>query len=1066
MKKIVSTFVKYPFYGKIVIAIMLLIGGMATLSMKKATFPIVESRVITVSVAYQGATPKEMEEGVTTLIEEAIRGIPGIKEFSSQSRENMSIVTIEVRTGYDIDELLIDIKNAVDSISNFPVSAEKPVVSKNRTTDMAMFLSLNYEDDDILKLNQLANRIEDDFLASGVISQINIHGIPSQLEIAVEIDEEQLRRYQLSISDVQSAISNNNIDVTGGTIRNPREEIKVLARNRNVDVDHIRSIVIKAGIAGNTITIGDVADVELKFEETPNASYVGGRRNVVFMITKLAEEDLESISVFVHDYIDNFNKTNDKATISVLMDFLELIDGQLSILISNGVLGALLIILSLSLLLNFRLSLWVAWGIPASFLGMFILANILGYTINMISLFGMILIIGILVDDGIVIGENIFSHFEMGKTPRRSAIDGTMEVLPAVLTSVATTMIAFMPLFFIEGSMEFMYEMAFVVVAALGFSLAEALFVLPGHLASPKVLKPFNEKSIYSKVRHALDRFIMTIRDRIYIPLLRFVTRYKILSVAIVTSLFIITYGLVSGGRIPMTFFPHSPSDMFSIDLALKPGTNETMTKEKLNAIDTAIWEVNDELRKEYGDTLSYVKRTMVQVGTAFNNSEVGSHAGMIRVFLSPLEDTKMSDQIIKRALSKKIGKIPEAYKFGVGASNRFGAPVAVSLLGYDLDELELAKNDLKEELNKISSLYNIIDNSQLGSQEIHISLKPEAYSLGLTYSSLMQQASQAYFGGLAQRIQEGKDEIWIYVRYPLDERQTIGKLENTKIRTSQGEFPLKQVANLEFGRSLNRINRYNGRREIQVEAYQLDPTEPVPPILDYIDTEIMPKIQAQHPGVQYMHQGQQKDTNEQMGSLVTYFGIAFLVMVLIIMIYFKSFLQGTMIFLMVPIGCLGAIWGHGIHGEPFSMLSLWGLVALSGTIINDAIVFLSKYNQNLVKGMNVTEAVFDAGKSRFRPIVLTTVTTTAGLMPLILETSKDAQMVIPMAISVAYGILFGTFFILTMLPVLILFFNRVKLVLKRFRSKEEVSPEMVEVAVINHQIDLKLQQAMDLDVD
>ncbi len=1066
MKKIVSAFVKYPFYGKIVIAVLLVIGGMAAVGMKKATFPIVESRMVSITVAYQGATPKEMEEGVTTLIEESIRGIPGIKEFSSKSLENIAMVTVEIRTGYDIDELLIDIKNAVDSISNFPSGAEKPIVSKNRTTDMAMFFSLNYETDDILKLNELAHRIEDDLLSSGVISQIAVHGIPGQMEIAVEIDEEQLQRFELSIGELQNAISGNNIDISAGVIQNPREEINVLARNRSVDADAIRSIVVKAGSSGNPVTVGDVANVTLKFEDTPDASYVDGRRNVVFMINKLADEDLESISVFLNDYIDEFNRNQDDASITILMDFLELIDGQLSILFSNGILGAFLVILSLSLLLNFRLSLWVAWGIPASFLGMFILANMLGYTINMISLFGMILIIGILVDDGIVIGENIFTHFERGKSPRISAIDGTMEVLPAVFTSIATTMIAFMPLFFIEGNMEFMYEMAFVVVAALGFSLAEALFVLPGHLASPKVLKPFNSKALYSKVRQATDRLIMRMRDNLYIPLLRRVIRHKRLSAAVTTALFILTYGLVSGGRIPVTFFPSSPSDMFSIDLALKPGTNESLTLTQLNRIDDAIWAVNSELRDEYGDTLSYVKETMVQVGTAFNNSETGSHAGMIRVFLNSLESTDMSDQIIKRSLSQKIGKIPEAYKFGVGASNRFGAPVAVSLLGYDLDELELAKNDLKDELSKISSLYNIIDNSQLGNQEIHIVLKPEAYTLGLTYSSLMQQVRQAYFGGLAQRIQHGKDEIWIYVRYPLENRQTIGELENLKIRTAQGEFPLVQLADLGFSRSLNQINRYNGRREIQVEAYLLDPTEPVPPILEYVDDVIMPEIMEKYPNVDYIHQGQQKDTSEQMDSLVTYFGIAFMVMVIIIMIYFKSFLQGLMIIMMVPIGCMGAIWGHGIHSEPFSMLSLWGLVALSGTIINDAIVFLSRYNQNVVQGLKVTEAVFEAGKSRFRPIVLTTVTTTAGLMPLILESSTDAQMVIPMAISVAYGIFFGTFFILTMLPVLILVFNRVKLAVKRFRSNENVAPEMVEVAMVNAMIDAGLQQSMELDID
>lgn len=1058
MKNIITSFVKYPFYGKIVIAIMLLIGGFATITMKKATFPIVESRIITVSVAYRGATPKEMEEGVTTLIEEAIRGIPGIKEFSSQSRENSAVVTITGRNNYDVDELLTEVKNAVDAISNIPAGAEKPIVTKNRTTDMAMFLSLNHTENDILQLNEQANRIEDDFLSSGLISQIGLHGLPSQLEIAVEMDEAQLRRYDLTLADVQNAISANNIDLHGGTIKNPREEIKVLSRNRAVTPEKIKQIVVKSGNDGSLITVGDLADVRLQFEETPNASYTQGKRNVVMFVSKLAEEDLEAISDFIHAYVKEYNATHDKFKITIMHDFLEIIDGQLSILINNGIMGALLVIISLSLLLNFRLSLWVAWGIPASFLGMFIVANSMGYTINIISLFGMILIVGILVDDGIVIGENIFTHYEEGKTPRLAAIEGTMEVLPAVFASVTTTIVAFMPLFFIEGNLEFLQAMAFVVVVALTISLAEAIFVLPGHVAKSSVLKPIEKNSFYHKIRNAADFVILGFRDKVYLPLLQKALKFKLVTVLIVTSLFIFTVGLIGGGKIAATFFPHAPSDMFAIDLALKPGTNEQITMEKLNWIDSKIWEVNDELRKEYGDTLSYVSRTMVQIGRAFNGSESGSNAGMIRVFLNSLEDTEMSDQIIKRAISRKVGVIPEAYKFGVGASSRFGAPVSISLLGYDLETLEAAKDELMAELAKMTSLYNIMDNSQLGSQEIHIQLKPVAFTLGLNYSTLMQQVRQAYFGGLAQRMQEGKNEIWVYVRYPLENRQTMGQLENMMIRTQKGEFPLKQIANLEFERSLSTINRYNGRREIRVNAYQLDPTEALPPILEYIETEIMPGILERHPGVTFMHQGQQKDTEEQMEGIIKYFGMAFMVIVLIIMIYFKSFSQGLMILLMIPLGILGAIWGHWFLGEPFSMLSLWGLIALSGTIINDAIVFMAKYNQNLVKGMKLMDAVMDAGKSRFRPIFLTTVTTTVGLMPLILETSQDAKMVVPMAISLAYGILFGTFFILMLLPVLIVMANRLRVRIREMRTHTTVSPESVEVAVRNHQIDEALK--------
>jgi multidrug efflux pump subunit AcrB len=455
---------------------------------------------------------------------------------------------------------------------------------------------------------------------------------------------------------------------------------------------------------------------------------------------------------------------------------------------------------------------------------------------------------------------------------------------------------------------------------------------------------------------------------------------------------------------------------MFTVDLALKPGVNVEITKEKLFFIEDKIWEVNADLMDEYGDTLSYVKSLDVNIGNSFSGTENGSNAGLIRVFLNSLEHTQVTDELLKRSISQKIGKIPEAYKFAVGASNRFGAPVSISLLGYDQDELEAAKNELETELAKMPALFNITNNSQIGSQELRLKLKPEAYALGLTAQSLMAEVRQGFYGGLSQRIQEGKDEIWVYVRYSIDNRENIGQLENMLIHTPKGNYPLGRIAELSTARSLSTINHYNGKREIRVDAYQKDQSQSVPDILNYIENEILPGILSKHKDITYMHQGQQKDTQEQMGSLVLYFGLAFLIIVLIIMIYFKSFRQGMLVIIMIPLGVLGAIWGHGIHGQPISVMSLWGMVALSGVIINDAIVFLAKYNQNLEKGMKIIDAVKDAGMSRFRAIFLTTVTTTAGLMPLILENSPDARMLIPMAIALAYGILFGTLFILIIL--------------------------------------------------
>lgn len=1061
MKKTVSLFVKYPFYGKMVILILLLLGGISLMNMRKATFPLVESKVITVSVMYPGATPKEMDEGITALVENSIRGISGIKEFTSQSREGSASITVTALNGYDMDELLSDVKNAVDGISNFPAAAERPIVSKQRAKDMAVFISLVSESDDILELNSMANRIEDDFLATGKISQISIMGLPSNLELAIELDETQMRRYNLTFSDIQNAISANNIDVSGGTIRNPREQIKVISRQRSIDPEDVKQIVLRASTDGQVITIGDVGTVTMQVPEDPSNGYIDKKPAVTFMIQKLMSEDLQAISEIVNAYMEDFNESHEGFHMEMKMDFLKMIDGQLSILIDNGLLGVILVILLLSLLLNIRLSLWVAWGIPASFLGMFMVASLMGVTINMVSLFGMILIIGILVDDGVVIGENIFTHFEMGKSPRRAAIDGTVEVLPAVFTSVTTTIIAFTPLFFIEGQMEMMFEMALVVVLALLFSLLEGMFVLPGHLANPKVLKPQNTKSVYGKVRIVLDKFIFGLRDKIYAPFLNWILNHKGLSIASISAMFIITIGLVAGGKIAFTFFPPAPSDMFSIDLALKPGVNEQITKEKLFFVEDKVWEVNKELMEEYGDTISYVSSMNVAMGSSFSGAESGTNAGMIRVFLNSLEDTKVSDETIKKAIAEKVGKIPEAYKFAVGASNRFGAPVSISLLGYDQDDLEEAKDELEAELQKLPALYNITNNSQIGSQELRLKLNPEAYALGLTTQSLMSEVRQGFYGGLSQRIQEGKDEIWVYVRYSRDNRENVGQLENMLIHTQKGNYPLGRIAEISTARSLSTINHFNGRREIRVDAYQKDQTQSVPDLLDYIEKEVLPGIIESHPEITYLHQGQQKDTSEQMGSMMLYFGLAFLVIVLIIMIYFKSFRQGLIVIAMIPLGFIGAIWGHGIHGQPISMMSLWGMVALSGVIINDAIVFLATYNQNLEQGMKIWDAAKDAGKARFRAIFLTTVTTTAGLMPLILENSADARMLIPMAIALAYGILFGTIFILIILPVLIVLTNQATVFIRGINKDEKPTPESVETAVINLNIEKVLQKNM-----
>ncbi|MFI3263299.1 MAG: efflux RND transporter permease subunit, partial [Rikenellaceae bacterium] len=518
------------------------------------------------------------------------------------------------------------------------------------------------------------------------------------------------------------------------------------------------------------------------------------------------------------------------------------------------------------------------------------------------------------------------------------------------------------------------------------------------------------------------------------------------------------------GGRIKFTFFPTVNEDNFSIDLAMKPGVPTEKTVAILDFIEGKVREADTLLAKETGEE-TFIEILNIRTGTAFSNTESGEHAGTISVFLRGLESSSVSSDIIKKKIADHIGKIPEAYKFSVGASNRFGAPVSISLFSSSSSTLENASEDLKEELTKISALYNISDNNQLGSREVHLTLKPLAYSLGLTASGISTQVRAAFYGVLAQRIQEGRNEVWFYVRYPEEGRKDFQDLETLKIRTTDGgEYPLSQLCDFKIVRGVTKVNHFNSNKEITVSAYMLDPKESVLPILDEVNETIMPKLLDKYPDLSFIHQGQVKDSQEEAANIAIYFSLAFIIITLILIIYFRSITQGFMILAMIPMSFLAAIWGHLIEGALLSMMSIWGMVALSGTIINDAVVFMSRYNDLLIEGKTVVQALVESGRSRFRPIMLTSITTTIGLFPLIKETSSDAEFVKPMAISLGYGILLGTIFILALFPALVKSANTGNMWLARLRGKKNVTPESVETALIDHQVDMDLDAILAED--
>lgn len=1050
MKKIVEIFVRFPFYANLIVLFLLVVGGISIASMKLSFFPERPSRMIYVSVAYPGASPVEMEEGVTSRIEEAVRGIPGIYEITSTSSENSAQVRIEITGDFDIDETLIEVKNAVDGISSFPTAAERPIVFKQRTTSPAARLVVT-GDVDLLTLKDYAQQVEEDFLSSGVMSQVSISGFPD-LEISVEAKEETLLRYGITFTDLQNAISQNNRDVSGGQLRSDEEEMLIRMRSRSADPNKIGEIILKASTDGRVIRIRDVATVKMKFSDlSPRKSTEKGNPVISISVSKLISEDLGDIDDYIQDYVADFNENTDGVKLVITRSFIDLLKSRLDLLLVNGGQGLLMVVLLLAIMLSFRLSFWVAWGIPSSFLAMFIVANLAGITINMISLFGMILVIGILVDDGIVIGENIFQHFEKGKTPIRAAVDGTIEVVPAVITSVLTTVIAFSPLFFISGNMEMMFEMAFIVVVSLLFSLFETFFVLPAHIGNEHVLNAARLNTEPKGLKKYTERFFTWLRDYAYDRVLKLVIEWRYIVIAIPVAMILITYGMFGGQIIKTTFFPRMEFDSFNINIAFTPGSGEKQTLSYLDYFEQQVWEVNEDLKKDYNDTLDIIEYCTVNLGTAFDRSESGTHTG--NVFVSPRnsEETGISSFEIINRIREKIGPIPEAVKYTIGARSRFGNPVSIGLQSSNTEALDLAQNWLIGELQKMPQLKDVVNNNALGKQEILLKLKPEAYMLGFNEASVSLQVRQGFYGGQAQRLQVGRDELRVWVRYPAGDRQRIGQLEQMKLKSPSGEFPLSELVDYEIKRGPVNIERFNGRREIRVNADLVDPDASVTEILNQVRDEIIPILKTEFPGVRVEYQGQQKESSRNMSDILVLFPMAFLAIIFILMINFRSFEQPMIILIMIPISILGAVWGHGIHGKPVSILSLWGIVALSGVVINDSVVMLSKFNSLIVEGYKVRAAILEAGKSRLRPIILTTLTTSAGLYPLILERSFQAQFLIPMAISLVYGVFFGTIFILLFFPALILVLNDIRRKLRSLYHGVEIEPEKVEIAYLNN---------------
>ncbi len=1039
MKSIVTFFIKNELLVNLFIALVAVLGVLALLNMNSSFFPMAPERFIMIEAIYPGASPREVEEGITLKIEENLKSVSGIDRVTSTSQENSARITVELDYGQNADLVLQDVKNAVDQISNFPADMEQLVTYVQENLNFTAKVAIT-GDVPLRTLKEQAESFEDGLRSYPNISKIQLSGYTNE-EIEIGLTESKLRAFGLTFEDVARAVQAENIQTTGGRIKSQTEVI-IRADQRQYYADQLGDIVVKTLDDGNVVRLRDMATVNEDWSEDTNKAYYNGQRAILITVNTLNEENILDAASSVIEYIDEFNNQNTVVEATLIRDGTEVLQERINLLTTNGIIGAILVFVLLALFLRIRLAFWVAIGIPISFLGMFIFLSLTDITINVLSLFGMILVIGILVDDGIVVGENVFQHYERGKTKWRAVVDGTMEVIPAITSAITTTCLAFAFFFFIDGQLgEFFSDVATVVIFALGFSLIEVILFLPAHLAH---IKDLTNEAHPSRIKVKVENLLIQFRNKFFKPLLIFVLRYKVFAFMIVVGLLIVTIGAISGGIIRTTFFPNIEQTQVNVTLEFPSGTSEGITESTIRRIESSI----QDLEKKYEDDLGQpiIENIEWSLGP-------GSNRGVVTGYLVSSENRDLRSFQIASDIREAVGSIPNATQLSFETATPFGKPLNISVSGSDFSRLRTAVEDLKTEILKTGMVKDLVTNDQADQPEVKVTLNETGRALGFTTQEVISKIRSGFFGFEAQRLQRGDDEVKVWVRYDIDNRQSLESLKDMRIRTSQGTLvPVREIANLTPVNGLITINHLDGKQQITLEGEVSSFDVSVTEMINRVSANVIPTVSERYPDVTIQLDGQQRETAKMFASIAKVGPVILLLMGALLIITFRSVSQSVALLLVVPFGLIGAGWGHYIHGMPMSLLSFLGFIALIGVIVNDGLVFVGAFNSYLKEGKKYDEALMETAMTRFRPIFLTTITTAAGLAPLILEKSFQAQFLVPMAITIAYGLLGGSFFLTLILPVFMSTFNRSKVLLKWLFSGTKPTHEEVEKAIMRQQ--------------
>ena len=1073
MRRLITYFVNYPKAINILVLFFIVFGTAGTLALKSSFYPLIDAKFIEISAVLPGASPEEVEEGIVMKIEENLKGIEGVDRYYSTSRENLGYILVETLEDSDVDNVLIDVKNAVDKVPSFPINLEPIVVKKMEQQEPTFIFSLTAENIDLSSLKNISKKIEVDLRNLEGISQISTSGF-SDNEIEISVNEKLLSKYNLTFYEILDAVQKSNIIISGGTIKTNEEKFLIRSNNKNYYSNQLNEIIVKSFPSGNNLKLGDIANVYEKFsDDEPELKFIDNKSSVIMTVLSTKNEDLLESADKIRLYIDDFNKKNENFQLIKLKDYSEVLRQRTNLLLENGGLGILLVLGLLSLFLNTRLAFWVAFGLPISFLGMLIFAGNFNITINIMSLFGMIVVIGILVDDAIVIAENIYKHYESGKSAADAAVDGTLEVLPAIVSAIITTIISFATLLLLAGDVgNFFGEVAMIVIITLIVSLIEALIILPSHLAHSDALKRKKEDEngilfgFFSKMKKLNQRGYRVmdwLRDKIYTPMLRFGLEYRFLSLSGFIAALMLTVSSVFGGIIPMTFFPTIASDFVTVDLKMPMGTSTKVTDSIINVIEKNAIIAGNELQEKYmkDDKRKLIQNIQKNIGNYADNLEMvagvgnieGSSVASLEIYMLDSEERTqdIKSSMLASLIREKTGTIPGAEKFIINDGANFGgSPVAISLLSNNKSDLKNAKDDLIKNLESNPILVDIAHNNPQGFKEIEIQLRENAYTLGLNLQSVMTQVRSAFFGIEAQRIQRGNEDVKLWIRYDESSRSEIKNLDNMKIVTPNGKKVfLKEIANFSIARGDVAINHLNGEREIKITANLIDPNQSASDAVFGIQQNIIPIIEEKYPTIETSFEGQYREANKTIQSSKVVFPLALFLIFCVIGFTFRTYSQPFLLLLLIPFSLTTVAWGHLVHGFPVNVISLLGVIALVGILVNDGLVLISKFNSNLRLGKSYDESLFGAGKERFRAIFLTSITTMAGLAPIIFEKSFQAQLLKPMAISIAYGIGYATFLTLILLPILLSLTNTLKLNFVWLRSGKKVDKRDVEAPVI-----------------